>query len=240
MSVYFSSHSTELLRAIKPANIYYLQSLPNKSIEVINPCYPAYATRFLYNQDGYDILILPEDDLAKYVIDKVFQKEKLYEGKLYHILPCGDWRNTVRLHQEILDANLASHSTKVISVLDGDVEAEFNSEKKKNQNYSRLNVTFLPIPSLEKYLHAHLIDDVDADFFRELNDRFFRKKSLDEIVSEYVDSGIDRKGKKLWGKMVRHLGDDGLSEKEFLREVSEAIYRRLDIEVLTKRIKALF
>lgn len=240
LSVYFSSHSTELLRAIKPANIYYLQSLPNKSIEVINPCYPAYATRFLYNQDGYDILILPEDDLAKYVIDKIFQKEKLYEGKLYHILPCGDWRNTVRLHQEILEANLASHSTKVISVLDGDVEAEFNSEKKKNQNYSRLNVAFLPIPSLEKYLHAHLIDDVDADFFRELNDRFFRKKSLDETVSEYVDSGIDRKGKKLWSKMVRHLGDDGLSEKEFLREISEAIYRRLDVESLTNRINALF
>lgn len=59
LAIYFSSHSTELLRSIKPDNIYYLQTLPNKKIEVINPCYPAYATRFLYNQDGYDVLILP-------------------------------------------------------------------------------------------------------------------------------------------------------------------------------------
>lgn len=240
LSVYFSSHSTELLRSIEPKNIYYLQSLPNKSVEVINPCYPAYATRFLYNQDGYDILVLPEDELAKFVIEKIFQNEKLYEGKLYHILPCGDWRNTVRLHKEILEANLASHSTKVISVLDGDVETEFDKEKMKDKELQRLNVTFLPMHSLEKYLHEHLIDNVDASFFREINDRFFRKKSLDEVVSEYVDSGIDRKGKKLWNKMTKNLGDEGLSESEFLREVSEAIYQRLDVEALTNRIKALF
>lgn len=240
LSIYFSSHSTELLRAIRPDNIYFLQSLPNKSIEVINPCYPAYATRFLYNQDGYDLLVLPEDDLAKFVIDKIFQKEKLYEGKLYHILPCGDWRNTIRLHKEILDANLASHSTRVISILDGDIEDEFNKEKAKDKGLDKLNIAFLPIPSLEKYLHKHLIDTVDADFFRELNDRFFRKKSLDEIAGEYTDGNLDGKGKKLWSKMTKHLADDGLSEKEFLREVSEAIYNRLDVVSLSKRIKALF
>lgn len=240
LSIYFSSHSTELLRAINPENIYYLQSLPDKSIEVINPCYPAYATRFLYNQDGYDILILPEDELAKFVIEKIFQKERLYEGKLYHILPCGDWRNTVRLHKEILEANLASHSTKVISVLDGDVEDAFNLEKNKDTDLGRLNVTFLPIQSLEKYLHNHLINNVDADFFREINDRFFRKKSLDEIISNYMETGIDNKGKKLWNKMTSHLADEGLTENEFLREVCEVIYLRLDVDTLTNRIKALF
>lgn len=240
LSVYFSSHSTELLRSIKPKNIYYLQNLPNNSIEVINPCYPAYATRFLYNQDGYDILILPEDELAKYIIEKIFQKERLYEAKLYHILPCGDWRNTIRLHREILEANLTSHSTKVISILDGDIKSDFEDEKKKDTELSRLNVTFLPIPSLEKYLHANLIDSVDASFFREINDRFFRKKSLDDIVSEYIDSGIDRKGKKLWNKMTKHLADDGLTENAFLREVSEAIYQKLDVLSLTQRIKSLF
>lgn len=240
LSIYFSSHSTELLRAIEPKNIYFLQSLPNKQIEVINPCYPAYATRFLYNQDGYDLLILPEDELAKFVIDKIIQKEKLYEGKLYHILPCGDWRNTIRLHKEILEANLTSHSTKVISVLDGDIEEEFNQERKNDKQIARLNTAFLPIPSLEKYLHKNLIDTVDADFFRELNDRFFRKKSLDEIIGEYMGGGLDKKGKRLWGKMTTHLADEGLSEKEFLREVLETIYHRLNVTNISKRIKSLF
>lgn len=240
LSIYFSSHSTELLRSIDPNNIYFLQSLPNRTIEVINPCYPAYATRFLYNQDGYDLLILPEDELAKFVIDKIFQKEKLYEGKLYHILPCGDWRNTIRLHKEILEANLASHSTQVISILDGDVEEEFDQEKRNDKEIARLNTAFLPIPSLEKYLHNNLIDKVDPDFFRELNDRFFRKKSLDEIVSEYMEGSLDKKGKKLWTRMTKHLADEGLSEKEFLREVSETIYNRLDVANISKRIRALF
>jgi len=239
LSIYFSSHSTELLRAIEPEKIYYLQSLPNKTIEVINPCYPAYATRFLYNQDGYDLLILPEDELAKFVIDKIIINENLYKSKLYHILPCGDWRNTIRLHQEIIESNLTSHSTKIISVLDGDVKENFQIEKQKDDSLKRLNVTFLPIPSLEKYLHKYLVDDVDTNLFREINDRFFRKISLDQIISEYQDSGLDNKGKKLWSRMTTSISDDGMNEKEFLREICELIYSRLDVENLSKRIQAI-
>ncbi|TKK30921.1 hypothetical protein PspCFBP13528_14330 [Pseudomonas sp. CFBP13528] len=240
LSVYFSSHSTELLRSIEPKNIYYLQGLPNKNIEVINPCYPAYATRFLYNQDGYDILILPEDDLAKFVIDKIIISQRLYEGKLIHILPCGDWRNTVRLHKEILESNLTSHSTKVISVLDGDVADDFDKDKNKDTALQRLNVAFLPIPSLEKYLHEHLIDNVDASFFRELNDRFYRKTSLDQVIAEYQEAGVERKGKKLWQRMVSAIADEGMMENEFLREICSSIYNRLDVEALSRRIRALF
>ncbi|RBP75288.1 putative AbiEii toxin of type IV toxin-antitoxin system [Shewanella putrefaciens] len=240
LSVYFSSHSTELLRSVEPKNIFYLQSLPNKSIEVINPCYPAYATRFLYNQDGYDILILPEDELAKFVIDKIINSQRLYVGKLIHILPCGDWRNTVRLHKEILESNLTSHSTKVISVLDGDVTSDFEQEKNKDVALKRLNVAFLPIPSLEKYLHEHLIDNVDASFFRELNDRFYRKISLDEVIAGYQESGIERKGKKLWLRMVSAIGNEGMSENEFLREICNSIYSRLNVQSLSKRIEGLF
>lgn len=112
--------------------------------------------------------------------------------------------------------------------------------KRKFPEIARLNYTFLPIASLEKYLHQYLIDDVDAQFFREVNDRFFRKKSLDEVVAEYISSGVDKKGKKLWNKMVSCLGDDGLSEQEFLREICSAIYQRLDTTALTTRIVALF
>jgi hypothetical protein len=207
---------------------------------VINPCYPAYATRFLYNQDGYDILILPEDDLAKFVIDKIITSQRLYEGKLIHILPCGDWRNTVRLHKEILESNLTSHSTKVISVLDGDISNDFDKVKNKDAALQRINVAFLPIPSLEKYLHEHIIDNVDASFFRELNDRFYRKTSLDQVIADYQEAGIERKGKKLWQRMVSTIADEGMSENEFLREICSSIYSRLDVESLTLRIRALF
>ncbi|WP_417534755.1 AAA family ATPase [Marinobacterium stanieri] len=240
LAVYFSTHSTELLRGIKPDNIYYLQNLPDRSIEVINPCYPAYATRFLYNQDSYDFLILCEDELAKFVVDKVVISERLYGGKLYHILPCGDWRNTVRLHQEIIESNLASKAAKIISVLDGDIEEQFEKTKKHDEDLSRINVTFLPIPSLEKYLHKHLVEEVDPILFREINDRFFRKKSLDEIVSIYQNGKIDRKGKKLWDLMVDSAGGDGMDENEFLREICNSIYERVSTDSLSRRIRAMF
>ncbi|MFS6804362.1 ATP-dependent endonuclease [Edwardsiella tarda] len=239
LSIYFSSHSTELLRALKPNNIYYLQSLPDKSIEVINPCYPAYATRFLYNQDGYDFLLLVEDELAKFIIEKIVVEEQLYDGKLYHVLPCGDWRNTVRLHKEIFDSRMTNTSAKIISILDGDVEVEYQREKIKN-GYTNLNVTYLPIPSLEKYLHEKLVTKVDKTLFRQLNDRFFRRVPLDQVVSEYMGGKIDNKGKVLWFSLVSAIEVDGFSEKEFLREICTLIYSDLKADNLVNRIKAIF
>lgn len=240
LAVYFSTHSTELLRGLKPDNIYYLQGLPDKSIEVINPCYPAYATRFLYNQDGYDFLILAEDELAKFIIDKVVQTEKLYDGKLYHILPCGDWRNTARLHKEIIDSNLTSSGTKIISVLDGDIKEQFEKEKKQNSDLLKINATYLPVSSLEKYLHLNLVENVDVAIFRELNDRYFRRKSLDDIISDYQNGDISTKGKRLWKLMVAAISDDGMSEKEFLREICGVVYSKVNSEELSSRIKAMF
>ncbi|WP_405279545.1 AAA family ATPase [Cobetia sp. Ld8] len=240
LAVYFSTHSTELLRGIGADSIYYLQTLPDRTIEVINPCYPAYATRFLYNQDSYDFLILCEDELAKFVIDEVINSENLYSGKLYHILPCGDWRNTIRLHREIYDSNLASKATKIISVLDGDVVEEFEKSKSNDSIVARLNVTFLPVPSLEKYLHSNLIESVDTTLFRELNDRFFRKESLDDVITKYQDGKTDNKGKKLWSLMVASVASNNVSEKEFLREVCGVIYKKVNTDSLTNRIVRMF
>ena len=50
--IYFSTHSLELLREIKPENIYYLSIDYHGKIGVTNPCYPAFATRNLYGNEG--------------------------------------------------------------------------------------------------------------------------------------------------------------------------------------------
>ena len=47
LAIFFSTHSIELLREIKPQNIYYLLHNVDNSISVSNPCYSAYATRNL-------------------------------------------------------------------------------------------------------------------------------------------------------------------------------------------------
>lgn len=53
LTIFFSTHSLELIRGIKPQNIYYLERRFDNTIAVTNPCYPAYATRNLYSDDGY-------------------------------------------------------------------------------------------------------------------------------------------------------------------------------------------
>ena len=48
----------------------------------LNPCYPAYATKFLYDHSGYDRIILVEDDLAKEIIRRILKKESMMNNKL--------------------------------------------------------------------------------------------------------------------------------------------------------------
>lgn len=80
LSIFFSTHSLELLREIKAQNIYYLTKMLDGSIVATNPCYPAYATRNLYGDDGYgnDMVVLVEDDLAKLIIEKIMISKILY------------------------------------------------------------------------------------------------------------------------------------------------------------------
>ena len=72
MAIYFFTHSIELIRDIVPEHIFYLQKYIDDSIDIINPCYPAFATKNLYDSNlGYDDVILVEDDLAKIIIHTV-------------------------------------------------------------------------------------------------------------------------------------------------------------------------
>lgn len=152
LAIYFSSHSIELLRKIKPSNIFHLQKeLDN--ITIVNPCYPSYATRDIYQHSGYDFLILVEDVLAKYILENIIDENTLYKSKLINILPSGGWENVLRMQDDICKSNLAGVGTKVLSVLDGDVKSDFETLYKQKGLYTNLTINFLPIQSLEKYLH---------------------------------------------------------------------------------------
>ncbi|MGN6954688.1 AAA family ATPase, partial [Neisseria sp. P0015.S004] len=55
-AIYFSTHSIELISNIQPENIFFLERHTDNTIEILNPCYPAYATRILYDHEGYDYI----------------------------------------------------------------------------------------------------------------------------------------------------------------------------------------
>lgn len=125
-AIYFSTHSIELVGAIKPSNIFYIERHADNTIEAINPCYPAYATRILYDHSGYDKVILVEDDLAKAIVDRILRDNHLLNSKLVHVLPCGGYTNVIDLAHDVVRFNLLGRKASVSIVLDGDVKEKAN------------------------------------------------------------------------------------------------------------------
>lgn len=207
-AIYFSTHSIELIGAISPANIFFLDRHADGTIEVLNPCYPAYATRILYDHSGYDHIFLVEDDLAKEVINRLLRTHGLLSGKLVHVLPCGGYTNVIELAREVVNSNLVGRAASVSVVLDGDVRKDAETYTVKNSIRNNIPLSFLPIESLEKYLKSKLFDAVDHKLFRKLNDFIFHQVSLSEILEAYrreSDPAKDASGKRLYKRIEEEL-----------------------------------
>jgi energy-coupling factor transporter ATP-binding protein EcfA2 len=223
-AVYFSTHSLELISSIRPDNIYFLDRHSDHSLELINPCYPAYATRMLYDHTGYDYIILVEDDLAREIVKRLLKLNSLWGNKLIYILPCGGFSNVIELGQEVVASNLVGKTSYISIVLDADIKTQAENYISKNGISNNIPLNFLPIASLEKYLRAKLFDSVDHKLFRLLNDFVFHQVSLNEIIDEYRSSNDhvkDANGKKLYERIDKELRARNKSRVEIIEMVVE-------------------
>ncbi|WP_370951250.1 AAA family ATPase [Aneurinibacillus aneurinilyticus] len=226
LTVYFSTHSSELIRRIKPRNLYLIENEDGK-VSITNPCYPSYAIRDIYKEDGFDYLLLVEDELAKKVVYKVLYASTLLDSNLVHVLPSGDWGHTLKLQQDFQKNTVLETGRQVISILDGDVKDKANNEEK----YKALKKLFLPIPSLEKYLYRKLITDNDRDFQKRFGDRFFKTRSIKDVLTDYKNNykvADDKKGKNLFGLLTSVLYKTGLNEDEFVIYLCDEVYKDVD------------
>lgn len=198
--VIFSTHSIEILRGLKPENIYYVQNYPDGNIDLINPCYPVFATRNLESANyGHDFIIMVEDILAKQIVERVLSKERLLGNKRVLVIPIGGWHQVIRFAYDTIKSNLALSTTRILIVLDRDIENEVKKFMKSERIGFSTSPNFLPIQSLEKFLMTKLTGNVDKDLFNELNNYIFQGKSLNILVQEYrtkLDTGeyIDKNG----------------------------------------------
>ena len=244
LAIYFSTHSVELIRQIPAENIYFLRKHLDNTVEVQNPVSPAYATRAIYIHDGYDVLILVEDVLARNIVQWVIRKERLSKRKLLHVVAAGGWENVLALHDDIVSSNIVKSGQKVISVLDGDIKDEYQRLYASEGKYTNINVFFLPIESAEKYLREKLVINVDYDFYNEFGDQFFRRNSLDDLLQKYNEIGgvdKDKSGKKLLRLLKTELLEIGQHEKEFYAFLTEYIVEqeKEQMKSLGKRIGKL-
>lgn len=234
LTVILTSHSPEVIRKINPNNLFVIEhEYTTKGIRVTNPCYPSYAIRDVYAHDGYDYVILVEDLLAKYVVDTVIKRKGLNASKLINILPVGGWDNVLRLQHDLYQTNTFGIGTKIFSILDGDVETQIPKQYEAYPKY------FLPIPSVEKYIHKIVTEGKDPKIKKEINDNFFMVESIDNLLSEYYSKGNvnDNNGKKLYRILIDNLEKRNVDEETFTKEFCSIIMKYVQFNKFEKYLE---
>ena len=220
LAVYFSTHSLELIRDIKPQNIFYISKQIDGTLTTTNPCYPAFATRNLYSDDGYgnDLVILCEDDLSKRIIERILIEKRLINNIRIKILPTGGWQNTITMAYDLIVSRLLLKHTKILVVLDKDIKDQVPNYINNNPQFRSIKIDYIPLNSLEKYMKKKTIESFDCKLCEMLDNYVFQNKPLNAIISQYqkelpvayipeeIKSEI-KNGKRLFGYFMHELRD---------------------------------
>ena len=235
LMVVLSSHSPEVIRKINPKFMYKLEN-NSGVINPVNPCYPSYVIRDIYKHEGFDFLLLVEDDLAKVVVDKVLEKHNLTSSKLVHVVPVGGWSNVLTLQKDLLQNNILGLGREVISVIDGDVKGNVPKE------FSSLKKLFLPIKSIEKFLHEILIEKPNLGLKKIINDKYFPVDSIDSLVAEHnvqYPTKTDHPDKKLYFRLRKNLESRGIDELMFVHKLADDIMKVITFDKFSDSIEKL-
>lgn len=231
LTVILTSHSPEVIRKINPHNVYKLERIDNSenNFNIVNPCYPSYAIRDVYTHDGFDYLLLVEDDLAKIIVKNAIEELRLDNSALINVLPVGGWHNVLKLQTELILNNILGVGKQVFSILDGDVQDKVPKE------YKPVKKLFLPVNSIEKYLRKVLYESPVIPVKKRINDVFFNIKSVDSLIAEYsaTESELakaqgekykaDSDGKRLYTVLLKDLKERKISEESFIDSLYKII-----------------
>lgn len=239
--VLFSTHSIELIRSISPDNIYYLQKHIDESLELINPCYPVYATRNLESSNyGHDYIIMVEDELSRQIVEKILRQKQLLSNKRALVIAVGGWTQVLRFAYDTIRSNLMLKTTKVIIILDRDIKELVPKFLKEQRINFATQPNYLPIQSLEKYLLHNLTKQIDQSLFRELNDYVFQGKSLDDIINTYnknvktnVYKDIEKinNGKILYDCLRHELEQIRKNEDDLIQIIVDYLFKNNNKEI---------
>jgi len=242
LTVYITSHSPEVIRKIKPRNMFKIEpdsSNKENTLNVVNPCYASYAIRDVFRHDGYDWLLLVEDELARIVVENVLSELKLSDSKLIHITPVGGWNNVLALQYDLYKHNVLGTHKNIVSILDGDIEVQCN----QHCLYKQLPKMFLPIPCIEKFLKKVLFDKKDPKIYKRINDSLFQLTSLNEVIMDYKNSltskSDDKNGKKLYKYLLKEINERNISEEKFIHFISDIIKESVDFTTFNNNMKNL-
>jgi len=238
--VIFSTHSQEVIRRVSANNLFFIEN-KDGYIEVTNPCYPNYAIRELYTNFGHDFVLLVEDDLTRILVERIFIEENLYKSKLYFILPIGGWKNVMDTYLDMVRRDMVGFSTKLICVIDGDVENKVKEYISRNKDYEGIPILFLPLPSIEKYLHKKILIESDSSFIKDFGDKYLRVKSLSSIINDFRSKYSlwkdENMNKRFYDEIIFEITSNGVKEDAFLDSFSKDIYDRVNFDKFRQNLK---
>lgn len=231
--VFLSTHSPEIIKTINPIHLFKVNN-NNGTITLENNCYPSYLIRDIYINISPDFLLLVEDSLSQIFVNRVLDKNELRTSKLIHCVPVGGWQNVLELHDELYRKKILGTNTKIISILDGDVEGKLSKKQKK---YPHL---FLPIQSIEKYLYDVIKNNTNPRLRKKINDKFFLVRSLDDIVAEYNKNTMDGhadNNKNFYSVLTQELSRIGTDLHIFIMGLIDDIETTVDTRKFICKLK---
>ena len=109
---------------------------------------------------------------------------------------------------DVVSSRLLLKGTKIIVVLDKDIQPLVPDFMKKHKDCKFLEPDYLPVSSLEKYLKQNLVNHVDTALYKKLDNYVFQGRPLSNALAKYkseVDMSADLDGKKLYGVLLNEL-----------------------------------
>ena len=251
VAIYFSTHSLEIINSLPTDNLFYLHKTTEEEISCETPCYPAYITRDIYTHSGYDVLILVEDDLAQFLVNRYIDNNRLDFNKRIQVLPVGGYDNTLELHQNFLQEEILQPVSHIVSIIDGDAETEVLKKRATDGKWSNIptdTILFLPIESLEKHLKKELVDKKNYSLMRLLRDRLFKfETNVNWFMQEYLENIENKRnediakgrpaktdteyfvnGKNLFSILSAKYESYGHSKKEFREKICNIVIETLN------------
>lgn len=231
--IFLSSHSPEVIRRLKPAYLYKVNN-DDGIVSLETNCYPSYLIRDLYSNVSPDYLLLVEDRLAQLVVNNVLSTNCLRNSKLIHCVPVGGANNVLELHKELYSKKVLGTNTKIISILDGDMQGKLTKEQKK------IPSLFLPIPSVEKFLYSVIKENSDKKLRKIIKDKYFVVTSLDNIIAEYNKgtlNGVSDNNKNFYAVLCNNLKKIGTSEDTFINGLCDDIINNVDFTNFVANLK---
>ena len=175
-----------------------------------------------------------EDQLARSIVEKILREQKLLSNKRVLVIAVGGWMQVLRFAYDTVRSNLALQTTKILIILDKDIESNVASFIRKEKIRFSISPNYLPVKSLEKYLLENLVLNVNKNLFRELNDYIFQGKSLDDIVKEYsiqIKNGKiknDNNGKIFYSMLRTELSNICKIDDDLIAYVIEYLFNSND------------